>query len=38
MSKQTNNHETGINDYIFSIYENVAQVFEPPLNEKNKKK
>ena len=33
MSKQETN---GINDYIFSIYDNVAQVFEPPFTEKNK--
>ena len=39
MSKVTNlqqNSETGNNDYIFSIYDNVAQIFEPPFTEKNK--
>ncbi len=30
------NSETGTNDYIFAIYDNVAQVFEPPFTEKNK--
>ena len=30
------NDEIGLNDYIFSIYDNVAQVFEPPFTEKNK--
>ena len=35
MSKQ-NLNENGTNDYIFSIYDNVAQVFEPPFTEKNK--
>ena len=28
--------QSGLNDYIFSIYDNVAQVFEPPFTEKNK--
>jgi hypothetical protein len=28
--------QVGLNDYIFSIYDNVAQVFEPPFTEKNK--
>ena len=36
MAKQTINEETGKNDYIFSIYDNVAQTFEPPFTEKNK--
>ena len=39
MTKVTNlkqNSETGNNDYIFSIYDNVAQIFEPPFTEKNK--
>jgi hypothetical protein len=36
MSKQTIDNETGKNDYIFSIYDNVAQSFEPPFTEKNK--
>ena len=36
MSKQNNNEEVGANDYIFSIYDNVAQIFEPPFTEKNK--
>jgi hypothetical protein len=31
-----NNNETGLHDYIFSIYDNVAQIFEPPFTEKNK--
>ena len=30
------NNDTGLNDYIFSIYDNVAQIFEPPFTEKNK--
>jgi hypothetical protein len=30
------NDEIGLNDYIFSIYDNVAQLFEPPFTEKNK--
>tara|TARA_Y100001968_G_scaffold310220_1_gene330928 strand:+ start:98 stop:403 length:306 start_codon:yes stop_codon:yes gene_type:complete len=30
------NNETGLHDYIFSIYDNVAQIFEPPFTEKNK--
>ena len=28
--------QVGLNDYIFSIYDNVAQIFEPPFTEKNK--
>lgn len=32
MSKQTNEQ----NDYIFSIYDNVANHYEPPFVEKNK--
>jgi hypothetical protein len=32
MSKQKNE----INDYIFSIYDNVANHYEPPFVEKNK--
>ena len=30
------NTENNSNDYIFSIYDNVAQIFEPPFTEKNK--
>ena len=33
MTKKDSN---GINDCIFSIYDNVAQIFEPPFTEKNK--
>jgi hypothetical protein len=29
-------NENGINDYIFSVFDNVAQIFEPPFTEKNK--
>lgn len=36
MNKQQKIDETGVNDYIFSIYDNVAQVFEPPFTERNK--
>ena len=36
MSKQTINEECGVNDYIFSIFDNVAQTFEPPFTERNK--
>ena len=28
--------QVGLNDYIFSIYDNVAQIFEPPFTEKIK--
>jgi hypothetical protein len=33
---QQKNLETGKNDFIFSIYDNVANVYEPPFTEKNK--
>ena len=36
MTKNQDINETGVNDYIFSIYDNVAQIFEPPFTEKNK--
>ena len=36
MSKQTTNEDSGINDYIFSIFDNVAHTFEPPFTERNK--
>ena len=36
MKIQDNNNDIGHNDYIFSIYDNVAQIFEPPFTEKNK--
>lgn len=34
--KQLHQNETGLHDYIFTIYDNVAQIFEPPFTEKNK--
>jgi hypothetical protein len=36
LNKNQINSDTGTNDYIFSIYDNVAHIFEPPFTEKNK--
>jgi hypothetical protein len=36
MNKITKNLEADLNDYVFSIYDKVAQIFEPPFTEKNK--
>ena len=39
MTKATNlqqNSQNEVSDYVFSIYDNVAQIFEPPFTEKNK--
>lgn len=29
-------NEVGLNDFLFSIYDNVANHYEPPFTEKNK--
>ena len=34
--KQLHNNETGLHDFLFCVYDNVAQIFEPPFTEKNK--
>ena len=37
MNKQTKiNNEVGINDFLFAIYDNVANHYEPPFVERNK--